>query len=94
MSHVNTSHFYCKWGRLNVIPWYRQVISLIFGLGVITIAVWAIDQGSGMIIIAGTAGMAFITLMLIFGIEIDYIEVGGNRIEFSNTTRRTEEDEE
>jgi hypothetical protein len=76
-----------------VIPWYRQLLSLIFGLGVILIALWGIDQGSGMVVVLGVAGMAFITLMLLFGIEIDYIEFRGNRIEFTNTSRDDDTDE-
>jgi len=80
----------CEWGYLTVIPWYRQVIALVFGLGVVTIALWAIQQGEGRLMIVGVVGMAFLSLLLIFGIEIDRIEIGDKFvIDFSNTDSRT-----
>jgi hypothetical protein len=71
-----------------MIPWYRQAIALVFGLGVMLIALWAIEQGSGALLIGSIAGMAFLTLLLIFGVEVDTIEVdtSGFSIDFSNTT--------
>jgi len=75
-----------------VIPWYRQILALIFGIGVMAIALLAITEGSGMWTIAGVAGMAFLTLLLIFGVEVDFVEIGSMRIEFTETTRK-EDDE-
>lgn len=71
-----------------MIPWYRQLLSLIYGLGVMLIALWAIDQGQGgPYLILGTVGMSLLTLMLIFGIEIDTVTVGEYfEIDFSNTS--------
>lgn len=77
-----------RWCFGEMIPWYRQAIALIFGLGVMLIALWAIEQGQGMILITSVAGMAFVALLLIFGVEIDSIQVDsiGLSIDFSNTT--------
>jgi hypothetical protein len=69
-----------------MIPWYRQLLGLVFGLGVMMIALWAITQGSGAYLIATVAGMAFLSLLLIFGIEVDSVEFGSFKIDFSNTT--------
>jgi len=71
-----------------MIPWYRSFIALVFGGGVMLIALWAIEQGSGPWMILGVAGMAFVALLLIFGVEIDTIEIDaiGLSIDFSNTT--------
>jgi len=60
---------------MQMIPWYRQVISLVYGLGVIMIALWALEQGTGPYVILGVVGMSMLTLMLIFGVEIDEIRV-------------------
>lgn len=70
-----------------VIPWYRQVIALVFGLGVITMALWALEQGTGPWVILGVFGIACLTLMLIFGIEIDRVDVSTNgvSIDFTET---------
>jgi uncharacterized membrane protein SirB2 len=87
MSTKHKTHLAVKWGRCTVIPWYRQVLALIFGVGVMIIAVWAIDQGQGMWMIIAVAGMAFTTLLLIFGVEVDYIEIANSRIEFTNTSK-------
>lgn len=57
------------------------------------IALLAITEGSGMWTIAGVAGMAFLTLLLIFGVEVDFVEIGSMRIEFTETTRRENDDE-
>jgi len=71
-----------------MIPWYRQAIALVFGLGVMLIALWAIEQGTGTVLIGSIAGMAFLTLLLIFGVEVDRVEIDtlGLSIDFSNTT--------
>jgi len=70
-----------------VIPWYRQAIALIFGLGVMLIALWGIDQGSGPFMIAMIAGMAMLSLLLIFGVEVDTVDIdtSGLSIDFTNT---------
>jgi len=60
---------------MKMIPWYRQVLSLVYGLGVMLIALWALQQGSGPYVILGVVGMSMLTLMLIFGVEIDEIRV-------------------
>lgn len=74
-------------GLIDVIPWYRQLLALVFGLGVMLIGLWAIQQGSGALLIASVAGMAFMSLLLIFGIEVDSIQIGDKvEIQFSNTT--------
>lgn len=89
MSAITTRRFEIQYGGLiDMIPWYRQVLALVFGLGVMLIALWAIEQGNGRLLIAGVAGMAFTTLLLIFGVEVDQIEIDaiGLRIDFSNTT--------
>jgi len=77
-----------RWCLGEMIPWYRQAIALVFGLGVMLIALWAIEQGSGAILIGSIAGMAFLTLLLIFGVEVDSVEVDTNgfSIDFTNTT--------
>lgn len=70
-----------------MIPWYRQLLSLIYGLGVMLIALWALKQGSGPWVILGVVGMSFLTLMLIFGVEINQIQVNMNGfdVDFSDT---------
>lgn len=70
-----------------MIPWYRQVLSLLYGIGVTMIALWALEQGTGPWVILGVVGMSMLTLVLIFGVEIDSIRVG-NRvfIEFTDTS--------
>jgi hypothetical protein len=70
-----------------MIPWYRQVISLVYGIGVMLIAVWALEQGTGPYVILGIVGMSMLTLMLIFGVEIDHVEVSldGFTVDFSDT---------
>ena len=84
-----------------MIPWYRQVLALIFGLGVMLIALWGIDQGQGALLIGSVVGMAFLSLLLIFGIEVDSVRVGDKiEIDFTSTgitesvtERRDESDE-
>jgi hypothetical protein len=39
------------------------------------IALWALQQGTGPYVILGVVGMSMLTLMLIFGVEIDEIRV-------------------
>jgi len=56
-----------------MIPWHRQVISLIYGIGVIMIALWALEQGQGRFVVLGVVGMSMLTLMLIFGVEISEV---------------------
>jgi len=78
-----------------MIPWYRQALALVFGLGVMLIALWGIDQGQGPFLIVSVVGMAFLSLLLIFGIEVDSIEIGDKfRIDFSSTTIESLEDED
>jgi hypothetical protein len=71
-----------------MIPWWRQLLSLVFGLGVMLIALYAIREGSGPVVILGTAGLSMLTLLLIFGIEVDDISIAGDYvvINFSDTT--------
>ena len=85
-----------------VIPWYRQVLALIFGLGVMLIALWGIDQGQGPLLIGSVVGMAFLSLLLIFGIEVDSVRIGdkveidftSTKVTESATERRDESDDE
>jgi len=89
MSVANLPYCRVRWRfHLGMIPWYRSFIALVFGGGVMLIALWAIEQGSGPWMILGVAGMAFVALLLIFGVEIDTIEIDaiGLSIDFSNTT--------
>lgn len=71
-----------------MIPWYRQLLALVFGGGVMLIALWAIEQGSGPVMIGAVAIMAFVSLLLMFGVEIDQVQIEpiGLTIDFSNTT--------
>ncbi|QAS68866.1 hypothetical protein HFTV1-gp33 [Haloferax tailed virus 1] len=87
VAHVHRFRIRYRW-CFPVIPWYRQAIALIFGVGVMTIALWAIEQGTGPLLIGSVAGMAFLTILLIFGVEVDSIEVdtSGFAVQFSNTT--------
>ena len=71
---------------MKMIPWHRQVISLIYGIGVIMIALWALKQGQGPYVVLGVVGMSMLTLMLIFGVEIDSVRIGNvGEIQFTNT---------
>lgn len=78
-----------------MIPWYRQVLSLIYGLGVMLISLWALEQGTGgSWMILGVVGMSFMTLMLIFGVEISEITVMDRvRIDFTDTGQPSEHTE-
>lgn len=72
-----------------MIPWYRQLISLIYGLGVILIALWALEQGQGRFVILGVVGMSMLTLLLIFGVELNSISVGDRvHIDFTETSNK------
>jgi len=74
-----------KW-QVDMIPWHRQLISLIYGIGVIMIALWALEQGQGPYVVLGVVGMSMLTLMLIFGVEISEVHIGDfGRIEFTDT---------
>lgn len=88
MSVAKTRYCRVHWRWLTgMIPWYRQLLALVFGLGVLLISLWGIDQGNGTILIVSVAGMGFMSLLLIFGIEVDTIEIGEKvQIEFSSTT--------
>lgn len=75
-----------RW-EVKMIPWHRQLISLIYGIGVIMIALWALEQGQGPWVILGVVGMSFLTLMLIFGVEIDSVRIGNvGEIQFTDTS--------
>jgi len=87
MSVARSPFVRIQWSVLTVIPWYRQLLALVFGIGVMIISVYSIQQGSGAALITTVAGMAFMTLLLIFGIEVDQIEIGDKVvIDFSDTT--------
>lgn len=74
-----------RWG-VHMIPWYRQLISLVYGVGVILIALWALEQGQGPSVILGVVGMSMLTLTLIFGIEINEITIMDKlKIDFKNS---------
>ena len=81
-----------RWS-MQMIPWYRQVISLVYALGVILIALWALEQGTGPYVILGVVAMSMLTLMLIFGIEIDEIRVLDKvQIDFTNTRDKNDDE--
>jgi threonine/homoserine efflux transporter RhtA len=72
---------------MEMIPWYRQLLSLVYGIGVMLIALWALEQGSGPWVILGVVGMSMLTLTLIFGVEIDSVQFGNKiAIEFTDTS--------
>lgn len=88
MSVVQKGTFRVKYNwSMEMRSWHRGVLSLIYGIGVIMIALWALEQGSGPWVVLGVTGMSCLTLMLIFGIEIDKVEVGQvGTVTFSDTT--------
>jgi len=88
MSVYQTKYVRCKWSWLSVIPWYRQILSLFYGFGVIVIAVYALNQGDSRILLVGTVFMSMVTLLLLFGVEIDKLEVSrqGVHIDFTDTS--------
>jgi hypothetical protein len=70
-----------------MIPWYRQLLALIYGVGVVMIALWALEQGSGPYVILGVVGMSLMTLLLIFGVEVSEVRVGDYvMIDFTETS--------
>jgi hypothetical protein len=72
---------------MKMIPWYRQVLSLVYGLGVMLIALWALQQGSGPTVVLGVVGMSMLTLMMIFGVEIESVTIGNvGEIQFTDTS--------
>lgn len=76
-----------------MMPWYRQVLSLIYGLGVMLIALWALEQGQGPYVILGVVAMSMLTLTLIFGVEIDHVRLLDKvEIEFTDTTGSSDDD--
>lgn len=76
-----------------MIPWYRQLLSLVYGIGVMLIALWALEQGQGAAVILGVVGMSLLTLLLIFGIEVDSVRILDKvYIEFTDTTSRNQDD--
>ena len=81
-----------RW-TMQMIPWYRQVLSLVYGVGVMLIALWALEQGNGPYVILGIVGMSCLTLMLIFGVEINEIVLLDKvKVDFSNTDGDRSED--
>jgi hypothetical protein len=58
-----------------MIPWYRQVLALVLSLGIMLIALWGIDKSPGRYVVLGAMAMSFVTLLLVFGVEIDRIEL-------------------
>jgi hypothetical protein len=54
---------------------HRQVLSLVYGISVTAIAVLALNQGSTPTVIVPVVGMSMLTLMLIFGVEIDRVRI-------------------
>ena len=55
--------------------WYQQVLTLVYGIGIMIIALWALAQGQGPYVILGVVAMSMLTLTLIFGVEIDSVRV-------------------
>ena len=71
---------------MEMTTWYRQVLSLIYAILVTLIALWALDQGSGPWVILGVVGMSMLTIMLVFGVEIDHVRLLDKaEIQFSDT---------
>jgi uncharacterized membrane protein len=78
-----------------MIPWYRQLLALIYGVGVVMIALWALEQGSGPYVILGVVGMSLMTLLLIFGVEVSEVRVGDYvMIDFTETSIRNSREEQ
>jgi hypothetical protein len=80
---VTSNNFQVEWRFFKVTPWYRRVLSVLFGIGVIAISLLALSQGSSMWVLGGVSIMAMASLLLIYGIEIQYIELGSSRIQFN-----------
>jgi hypothetical protein len=78
---------------MDMMPRHRQVISLIYGLGVIMIALWALAQGTGPYVILGVVGMSCLTLMLIFGVEVERVEIGSvGQVVFTDTGNQNDDE--
>jgi len=79
--------------RVEMMPWHRQAISFVYGVGVIMIALLALEQGHGKWVILGVVGMSMLTLMLIFGVEIERVQIGRiGRIEFADRNDSSNDD--
>lgn len=86
ISQFRVQYRFNKRFAMKMIPWHRQVISLIYGIGVIMIALWALKQGNGPYVVLGVVGMSMLTLMMIFGVEVQEIQIGNvGQIVFSDT---------
>lgn len=71
-----------KWG-LPMIPWYRQLLSLVYGLGIMMIGLYAIDQNSTAWLIGAVVFMSMGTLALVFGVEANHARLTlGDTFEF------------
>jgi hypothetical protein len=55
---------------------HRQLLALVYGLAVTTLALWALRHGGqSPTVIISVVTMSMLTLMLIFGVEIDRIQI-------------------
>jgi hypothetical protein len=55
---------------------HRQILALVYGVAVTTLALWALREGGrSPTVIISVVAMSMLTLMLIFGVEIDRIRV-------------------
>jgi len=89
-----TVQYRTEWS-MKMIPWHRQLISVIYGVGVIMIALWALEQGSGPYVVLGIVGMSMLTLMLIFGVEIESVTIGNvGEIQFTDTEANENDDDD
>ncbi len=74
---------------------HRQVLSLVYGLAVTGIAVLALRQGSNPTVIISIVGMSMLTLMLIFGVEIDSVRILDHvEIKFSESAANKQSSEQ
>jgi len=88
MSVIQKGPVLCEWRALTVIPWYRQTLALVFGIGVMIVALYGIPQGESGFVIASIVGMSLLTILLIFGVEVNHIKIGDKiQIDFTNTSR-------
>lgn len=66
-----------------MIPWYRQLLSLVYGVGIMMIGLYAIDQNSTAWLIGSVVFMSMGTLALVFGVEADHARLAvGDTFEF------------
>jgi len=94
MSVVQYRSFRCEWRVVQLIPWYRQLLALVFGLGVMIVALFGIEEGESGFVIASIVGMSLLTILLIFGVEVNQIKVGNKiEIDFTNTSRSRSDDD-